>query len=49
MRRNAGLSVSQSGGGRKADYAELGGVIEHRRARPHLHLCLLLPLIGSCT
>lgn len=33
----------------KGDYAELRAVIEHRWARPHLHLSLLLPLIGSCT
>lgn len=39
MRRNVGLPVSQSvsqGEGR-GDSAELRAVIEHRRARPHLH------------
>lgn len=41
-------AVSQSVSG-KGDYAELRAVIEHRRARPHLHLSLLLALIGSCT
>lgn len=41
-------AVSQSVS-RKGDYAELGAVIEHRRARPHLHLSLLQALIGSCT
>lgn len=41
-------AVSQSVSG-KGDYAELRAVIEHRRARPHLHLSLLPALIGSCT
>lgn len=41
-------AVSQSVS-RKGDYAELSAVIEHRRARPHLHLSLLPALIGSCT
>lgn len=41
-------AVSQSVTG-KGDYAELRAVIEHRRARPHLHLSLLPALIGSCT